>query len=46
MIDPGEGCSRLADELQFGRKGDVEVIVSGDLGNLTATTEHEARATE
>jgi acyl transferase domain-containing protein/NAD(P)H-dependent flavin oxidoreductase YrpB (nitropropane dioxygenase family) len=46
MIDPGEGCARLADELQFGRKGDVEVIVAGDLGTLTATTEHEARATE
>jgi NAD(P)-dependent dehydrogenase (short-subunit alcohol dehydrogenase family) len=39
MIDPSEGRSRLADELRFGRKGEVEVIVAGDLGNLATTTQ-------
>ena len=34
MIPPEVGRSRLADELRFGRKGDVEVIVAGDLGPL------------
>ena len=34
MIPPEVGRSRLADELRLGRKGDVEVIVAGDLGPL------------
>ena len=34
MIPPEVGRSRLADELRLGRKGDVEVIVAGDLGAM------------
>jgi acyl transferase domain-containing protein/NAD(P)H-dependent flavin oxidoreductase YrpB (nitropropane dioxygenase family)/NAD(P)-dependent dehydrogenase (short-subunit alcohol dehydrogenase family) len=34
MIPPEVGCSLLADELRFGRKGDAEVIWTGDLGAL------------
>ncbi|RUL87437.1 type I polyketide synthase [Tautonia sociabilis] len=34
MIDPPSGCSALLDELEYGRKGEVEVILSGDLGTL------------
>ncbi|MFO0907747.1 MAG: SDR family NAD(P)-dependent oxidoreductase [Isosphaeraceae bacterium] len=34
MIDPSEGAGRVAEELIHGCKGDVEVIVAGDLGNL------------
>jgi NAD(P)-dependent dehydrogenase (short-subunit alcohol dehydrogenase family) len=36
MIDPGVGCRALLDELQFGRKGEVEVILASDLGGLDA----------
>ena len=39
MIDPDEGFTRLGDELARGRKGEVEVIVAGDLGNLVDTPE-------
>jgi hypothetical protein len=39
MIDPAEGSTRLADELRFGRKGEVEVVVAGDLGNLVNPVE-------
>ena len=39
MIDPAEGSARLADELRFGRKGEVEVVVAGDLGNLVTPVE-------
>jgi acyl transferase domain-containing protein/NAD(P)H-dependent flavin oxidoreductase YrpB (nitropropane dioxygenase family)/NAD(P)-dependent dehydrogenase (short-subunit alcohol dehydrogenase family) len=42
MIAPEEGRSWLGDELGAGRKGDVEVIVSGDLGNLAGASEAEA----
>ncbi len=34
MIPPHEGATRLGDELQFGRKGDVEVVVAGDVRPL------------
>jgi NAD(P)-dependent dehydrogenase (short-subunit alcohol dehydrogenase family) len=34
MISPEEGPSLLVDELRFGQKGDVEVILSGKLGTL------------
>ena len=34
MIDPQDGSKRLGDELDSGRKGVVEVILSGDLGGL------------
>ena len=42
MITPGEGRARLGDELAFGLKGNVEVIVAGDLGNLVDPTEAES----
>jgi hypothetical protein len=34
MIAPADGCTRLADELRWGRKGEVEVILAGDVGAL------------
>jgi len=34
MITPGVGVAALMDELVLGRKGDVEVVVSGHLGTL------------
>jgi NAD(P)-dependent dehydrogenase (short-subunit alcohol dehydrogenase family) len=34
MIAPEVGASRLADELETDSKGDVEVIVAGDLGSM------------
>jgi len=34
MISPEEGPSLLIDELRHGRKGDVEVIYTGELGTL------------
>jgi NAD(P)-dependent dehydrogenase (short-subunit alcohol dehydrogenase family) len=34
MIAPEIGAPLLADELELGRKGDVEVIVAGDLGSM------------
>jgi NAD(P)-dependent dehydrogenase (short-subunit alcohol dehydrogenase family) len=34
MISPGDGPSLLVDELRYGNKGDVEVILSGKLGTL------------
>ncbi|MFO0908890.1 MAG: SDR family NAD(P)-dependent oxidoreductase [Isosphaeraceae bacterium] len=37
MIDPSEGATRVGDELLLGAKGDVEVVIAGDLGNLVAT---------
>ena len=37
LIAPEQGCSRLGDELERGRKGDVEVIIASDLGNLAAS---------
>jgi malonyl CoA-acyl carrier protein transacylase/NAD(P)-dependent dehydrogenase (short-subunit alcohol dehydrogenase family)/acyl carrier protein len=44
MIAPEEGRSRLVDELTRGRKGDVEVIVAGELGNLAAEWEVAGRS--
>lgn len=34
MIPPEAGCAALVDELRFGRKGEVEVVIAGDLGGL------------
>jgi NAD(P)-dependent dehydrogenase (short-subunit alcohol dehydrogenase family) len=34
MIPPEVGRTAMADELMFGRKGDVEVVVAGELGSL------------
>jgi len=34
MISPGSGRPLLLDELCLGRKGEVEVVVAGDLGGL------------
>ena len=34
MIDPASGCAALVDELRFGRKGEVEVVLAGELGGL------------
>ncbi|QDV34369.1 type I polyketide synthase [Tautonia plasticadhaerens] len=34
MIDPASGSRALVDELRFGRKGEVEVILAGALGGL------------
>ncbi len=39
LIPPEAGRTRLGDELIYGTKGDVEVIVAGDLGDLVAPTE-------
>ena len=44
MISPLDGPSLLVDELRYGRKGDVEVILSGKLGNLEEPIAHEAAA--
>ncbi len=44
MITPGEGCNRLGDELERGRKGVVEVIVAGDLGNLVDPLETDGQS--
>jgi hypothetical protein len=35
MIAPAVGASKLGNELERGAKGDVEVIVAGDLGSMT-----------
>jgi acyl transferase domain-containing protein/NAD(P)H-dependent flavin oxidoreductase YrpB (nitropropane dioxygenase family) len=45
MIAPALGASRLADELRRGPKGDVEVIVAGEIGSLIdePRTRSEAR---
>jgi hypothetical protein len=34
MIAPEVGRGLLIEELRFGRKGDVEVIYTGELGSL------------
>ena len=36
LIPPEIGRSRFMDELMYGAKGDVEVIVAGDLGELSS----------
>lgn len=41
MIAPEFGRARLAEELMLGAKGDVEVIVAGELGNLAPPSEDE-----
>ncbi len=35
MIPPDIGRSRLAEELMFGDKDDVEILIAGDLGDLS-----------
>jgi acyl transferase domain-containing protein/NAD(P)H-dependent flavin oxidoreductase YrpB (nitropropane dioxygenase family) len=44
MISPSDGPSLLLDELRYGHKGDVEVILSGKLGTLEEPIPHEAAA--
>ena len=44
MIAPGVGRALLADELRLGRKGEVEVVVAGSLGDLADVSNHEAVA--
>ncbi len=34
MIAPEEGRTRLLDEILKGRKGEVEVVIAGDMGSL------------
>jgi hypothetical protein len=34
MIPPEVGRAAMADELTLGRKGDVEVVLAGELGSL------------
>jgi malonyl CoA-acyl carrier protein transacylase len=46
MIDPATGCAALVDELRFGRKGDVEVILAGELGDLEAAPRAPIRTPE
>ena len=43
MISPDEGPSLLVDELRYGQKGDVEVILSGKLGTLEEPIALETR---
>jgi NAD(P)-dependent dehydrogenase (short-subunit alcohol dehydrogenase family) len=42
MIPPALGAAAMADELQYGRKGDVEVVVAGGLGSLDGPLRPEA----
>jgi NAD(P)-dependent dehydrogenase (short-subunit alcohol dehydrogenase family) len=44
MISPEIGPSLLIDELRHGRKGDVEVIYTGELGTLEQPISHERAA--
>ena len=44
MIAPEQGASRLADELSRGTKGDVEVVVAGELGPLADSAPPETAA--
>jgi acyl transferase domain-containing protein/NAD(P)H-dependent flavin oxidoreductase YrpB (nitropropane dioxygenase family) len=55
MIPPAVGATKLGDELERGAKGDVEVIVAGELGSLlegpgsgeaTSSAAHREPATE
>ncbi len=34
MITPDQGCDAVIRELQFGRKGEVEVVIASELGSL------------
>ncbi|SIN89960.1 polyketide-type polyunsaturated fatty acid synthase PfaA [Singulisphaera sp. GP187] len=34
MISPDQDAHRLTDELRFGRKGEVEVVIAGEIGSL------------
>ncbi|MEO6811334.1 MAG: SDR family NAD(P)-dependent oxidoreductase, partial [Isosphaeraceae bacterium] len=44
LIPPEIGRARLADELRLGRKGDVEVLVTADLGPLGEPADPLAKA--
>jgi acyl transferase domain-containing protein/NAD(P)-dependent dehydrogenase (short-subunit alcohol dehydrogenase family)/acyl carrier protein len=46
MISPEAGVAALMDELARGRKGDVEVILAGELGKLDAPLERSSRKAE
>jgi hypothetical protein len=46
MISPEAGVAALMDELARGHKGDVEVILAGELGKLDAPLERPSRKAE
>ena len=46
MISPEVGVAALVNELVRGRKGDVEVVLAGDLGTLDAPLERTPRLME
>jgi NAD(P)-dependent dehydrogenase (short-subunit alcohol dehydrogenase family) len=46
MISPQAGRSLLTDELRHGRKGDVEVILAGDIAPLAALSDDTPHASD
>jgi acyl transferase domain-containing protein len=46
MISPEVGVAALFNELSYGRKGEVEVLLAGDLGTLDAPLERTPRLVE
>jgi NAD(P)-dependent dehydrogenase (short-subunit alcohol dehydrogenase family) len=46
MIDPKDGVAALMDELTHGRKGDVEIVLAGQLGGLDAPLKRTAPRAE
>jgi hypothetical protein len=46
MISPEVGVAALVNELVRGRKGEVEVVLAGDLGTLDAPLERTPRLME
>ena len=46
MLAPEAGVAALMDELSRGRKGEVEVVLAGELGTLDAPMERARRRVE
>ncbi len=46
MISPEVGVAALVNELERGRKGEVEVVIAGDLGTLDAPLKRAERLVE
>lgn len=44
MISPEQDAHRLTDELRWGKKGDVEVVIAGEIGSLLDADEKPSRA--
>ncbi|AGA29701.1 polyketide synthase family protein [Singulisphaera acidiphila DSM 18658] len=44
MISPDQDAHRLTDELRLGRKGEVEVVIAGEIGSLLDPDEKPSRA--